>query len=86
AAIYEKGVWEEELNKILDAYYTAKSVVAVESMQQDEQSFRAEREKLSQDVAKAADEALDGLAYNKEYIRLTKEKTYEYIDRYFTEE
>ncbi len=83
---YEKTSWDSQLSKILQMYYEIQSVENVDALRQEEQFFVAERERLAREAAKAAGEALDGLAYNKEYVRLTKEKTYEYIDRYFKEE
>lgn len=85
AAKYEKGLWDEELNNILQMFYSGTSAGRNDEIRQEETTFSAERERRAQNAAKAAGEALDGLSYTKEYIRLTKEKVYEYIDRYFVE-
>lgn len=86
AAGYEKTSWESQLSKILQMYYEIQPIEQMDALRQEEQAFVADRENLAREAAKAAGEAFDGLAYNKEYVRLTKEKTYEYIDRYFGEE
>lgn len=83
AAKHEKTVWEEQLTDIYELYIKKLSAVELEKAQQDRLNFDVERENRSRAAAKNANEALDGLAYNKEYIKLTKEKTYEYINRYF---
>jgi len=82
---YEKGVWEEQLTKIYKLYLDEQSYLNAEKLRQEYSSFEAERERLSIVAAKSANEPLDGLSYNKEYVRLTKEKTYNYIERYFSE-
>ncbi len=83
---YEMSFWESRLSEILQMYYEIQSVENVDALRLEEEEFAADRENLAREAAKAAGEAFDGLAYNKEYVRLTKEKTYEYIDRYFSEE
>lgn len=86
AAKYEKGVWDEQLNKIYELYLESQTSSNKEKLKQEQSSFETEREKLSIAAAKNASEALDGLSYNREYVRLTKEKTYNYIERYFLED
>ncbi len=86
AAKYEKGVWDEQLNKIYELYFKSQTSSNKEKLKQEQSSFETEREKLSIAAAKNASEALDGLSYNREYVRLTKEKTYDYIERYFLED
>ncbi len=86
AAKYEKGVWDEQLNRIYLLYLNEQSSDNKEKLRQELNSFETERERLSIAAAKNASEALDGLSYNKEYVRLTKEKTYDYIERYFLED
>ena len=86
AVKYEKGVWEEQFVKIYELYLKEQSFANAEKIRQEQSSFEAERERLALAAAKSASEALDGLAYNKEYVRITKEKMYEYIERYFSED
>lgn len=86
ATKYEKGVWEEQLNKIYKLYLDSQTSSNKEKLKQEQSSFEMERERLSIAAAKNASEALDGLSYNREYVRLTKEKTYDYIERYFLED
>lgn len=86
AAKYEKGVWDEQLNKIYGLYMNVQSQDNKEKLKKEQSAFETEREKLSISAAKNASEALDGLSYTREYVRLTKEKTYDYIDRYFLED
>lgn len=86
AAKYEKGVWDEQLNKIYELYMNVQSQDNKEKLKKEQSAFETEREKLSISAAKNASEALDGLSYTREYVRLTKEKTYDYIDRYFLED
>lgn len=86
AAKYEKGVWDEQLIKIYELYFGAQNSSNKEKLKQEQNSFETERERLSIAAAKNASEALDGLSYNREYVRLTKEKTYDYIERYFLED
>lgn len=86
AAKYEKGVWEEQLNKIYELYMERQASGNKDKLKQEQNSFETERERLSIAAAKNASEALDGLSYNREYVRLTKEKTYDYIERYFLED
>lgn len=86
AAKYEKGVWDEQLNKIYSLYIDEQSSVNAEKVIKEHNAFVTEREKAAISAAKSASEALDGLTYNKEYAKLTKEKTYEYIERYFIED
>ena len=86
AAKYEKGVWDEQLNKIYNLYFDKQSSTDREKLRQEQNSYETERERQSIAAAKSASEALDGLSYNKEYARLTKEKTYNYIERYFLED
>ena len=84
--LYELHYWDDQLDKIFQMYYEIQSVANIDIIKQEEASFIAERTSLSQDAAKAAGETFKGLEYSKEYVRLTKEKTYELIDRYFAEE
>lgn len=86
AAKYEKGVWDEQLNKIYEMYLNLQSKTNKESLKKEQSAFETEREKLAIAAAKNANEALEGLSYYKEYVRLTREKTYEYIDKYFLED
>lgn len=86
AAKYEKGVWDEQLSRIYSRYLNGQSSDNKERLRQEQNSFETERERLAIAAAKSANEALDGLSYNKEYVRLTKEKTYDYIERYFLED
>lgn len=86
AAKYEKGVWDEQLNKVYELYMNVQSQDNKEKLKKEQSAFETEREKLSISAAKNASEALDGLSYIREYVRLTKEKTYDYIDRYFLED
>jgi len=83
AAKHEKAVWEEQLTDIYEMYVKKLPAGELEKVRQDRQNFDTERENKSRTAAKNANEVLDGLAYNKEYIKLTKEKTYEYIELHF---
>ncbi|MBE5948153.1 MAG: DUF1311 domain-containing protein [Lachnospiraceae bacterium] len=86
AAKYEKGVWDEQLNRIYELYFDEQSLSSKEQLRQEHNYFKTERERLAITAAKNASEALDGLSYNREYVRLTKEKTYDYAERYFLED
>lgn len=85
AAKYEKGIWDEQLNKIYTLYLNEQTATNTEKIKEEQKAFISERERASIAAAKNANEALDGLVYNKEYAKLTKEKTYEYIERYYIE-
>lgn len=84
--LYERNYWENQFDSILQKYYDIQSDDNIDILKQEESSFIAERESLSQEAAKAAGETFTGVQYSKEYARLTKEKTYELIERYFAEE
>jgi len=85
AVRYEKTVWEAHLSEILQMYYDIQSASNIEALEHEKKAYEEQRRLLSQEAAKKAGEAIDGLEYNKEYVRLTKEKTYELIERYFKE-
>lgn len=84
-ALYERNYWASQLDSVFKMYYDILSPEEAEILKQEENSFMAERESLSQDAAKAAGETFTGLQYSKEYARLTKAKTYALIERYFKE-
>lgn len=84
-ALYERNYWTSQLDSVFKMYYDILSPEETEILKQEENSFMAERESLSQDAAKAAGETFTGLQYSKEYARLTKAKTYALIERYFKE-
>ncbi len=84
--LYECSYWDNQFDSILQLYYDIQSDEDIDVLKQEASSFVAERESLSQEAAKVAGETFSGLQYRKEHARLTKEKTYELIDRYFAEE
>ena len=84
--MYERNYWDNQFDNILQMYYSIQPIDNIDAVKQEETSFVAQRESLSQDAAKAAGETYTGLQYSKEHARITKEKTYELINRYFAEE